>query len=393
MTEITRVFSPAEVNRVDIRLALGDLAIDAGGDQILLRASLRSNDEAELETTVAGGVLTIKNLSTNGWSTRGASPIDIRLTVPAAAAVAISAKTGLGDVSAKGVPGLREVQTGKGDVRLAEGHSPLTVKTGMGDVAVRGWRGDLEIVTGKGDMAVSDLVGGLQGTTGAGDARIERWQTTATSHHLIKVGAGDITVSQMQAPSLEASVGRGDCALRQVAVPSLRVQCGVGDCAIAGDPQGGQWDVRSGKGDLALTLAAAAAARVEAATRHGNLRSELPQVKVARPGPASQFGGRSILVIGEEPRAEIRLDAIRGDISVRADSLATPSAAAPGRRTVVQVETPPVPVIELPAAPAPPALPAEPAPDQSTALSVLESLARGEISVDEAEMLLRSLDR
>lgn len=389
MVEIERLFSPAEVNKVDIRLALGDLAIAASGDQIVLRARLRANDEAELETTVAGGVLTIKNRSANGWSTRSASPIDLTLTVPAAAAIAISAKTGLGGVAADGVAGLREVQTGKGDVRLTGGHSPLIVKAGKGDVAVRAWRGDLEITTGKGDIAVNDLAGGLQVTTGAGDVRVERWQTAAGGQHQVKTGAGDIVVSQAQTPRLEATTGRGDCSLRQVAVHTLRVQCGLGDCTVAGDPLGGQWDVRSGKGDLGLTLAATAAARVEAATRHGNLRSNLPQVKVARPGPASQFGGRTILVVGEEPRAEIRLDTIRGDISVRADGLATPPAAVQEQRVTVQME-PPISVIELPSSPA---SPAERVPDPSTALNVLESLARGEISVDEAEMLLRSLDR
>ncbi|MBE2234592.1 MAG: DUF4097 family beta strand repeat protein [Anaerolinea sp.] len=385
MAEIERLFSPAQVNRVDIRLALGDLVIAAGGDQIVLRAHLRANDEAELETTVAGDVLTIKNRSTNGWSTRSASPIDLTLTVPAAAAIAVSAKTGLGDVAAAGVAGLREVQTGKGDVRLEGGHSPLTVKTGKGDVAVRAWQGDLEITTGKGDMVISDLAGGLQVTTGAGDTRIERWQTAAVGHHLVKTGAGDIAASQVQTPSLEASIGRGDCSLRQAAVQTLRVQCGVGDCTVAGDPLGGQWDVRSGKGNLTLTLATAAAARIEAATRHGNLHSNLPQVKVARPGPASQFGGRTILVVGEEPRAEIRLDTIKGDISVRADGLASAQVAAPEPRVV----TPAASVIELPA----PAAAPEPVSDPNTALNVLESLARGEISVDEAEMLLRSLDR
>lgn len=42
--------------------------------------------------------------------------------------------------------------------------------------------------------------------------------------------------------------------------------------------------------------------------------------------------------------------------------------------------------------PAPPALMAKPGPERNTALAVLESLARGEISVDDAETLLKSLE-
>jgi hypothetical protein len=149
--------------------------------------------------------------------------------------------------------------------------------------------------------------------------------------------------------------------------------------------------VRSTKGDLSLTLTAAAA-RVEAATRHGSLHSNLPQVRVARPGPASQFGGRSILVIGEEPRAEIRLDTIKGDLTVQADGAATAAApvAVQEHRVLVQMEGPQGAGIEPYAAPV---AVIEAGPAQGTALSVLESLARGEVSVDEAEALLRALER
>jgi DUF4097 and DUF4098 domain-containing protein YvlB len=315
----------------------------------------------------------------------------VALAVPPQASLAVGAKTGLGDVNADGVAGLREVHTGKGDVRAVGGSSSLTIKTGKGDVLARSWRGDLDITTGKGDVHVSDLSGGLRMTTGAGDSTVERWQAPQSAGNQVKTGSGDITISQAQVQGLELSTGRGDSSLRQVAVRTLRVQSAAGNVAIAGDPLGGQWDVRSTKGDLSLTLTAAAA-RVEAATRHGSLHSNLPQVRVARPGPASQFGGRSILVIGEEPRAEIRLDTIKGDLTVQADGAATAAApvAVQEHRVLVQMEGPQGAGIEPYAAPV---AVIEAGPAQGTALSVLESLARGEVSVDEAEALLRALER
>ena len=394
MSEIERSFSVEDITRIDLKIALGDLALSTGsGGQISLRARLSSDDEGDLETTVAGGVLTIKNRNENGWLIRNnTSRIDVALAVPSQASLVVTAHTGLGDVNADGVAGLCQVHTGKGDVRAVGGSSALNVKTGNGNVTVRTWRGDLDVTTGKGDVTISDLSGGLRMTTGAGDTAVERWQAPQSASNRAETGSGDVTVRQAQVEELEVSIGRGDITLHQVAVRTLRVQSAVGNVAVAGDPLGGQWDVHSAKGNLLLTLPAAVSARVEAATRHGSLRSALPQVKVARPGPASQFGGRSIWVIGDEPRAEIRLDTIKGDINVQVES------AAPAAAPLAIQERPEVAALEAPqsASLSPTAAPTaavEARPAQATVLGVLESLSRGEITIDEAETLLQSLEQ
>jgi DUF4097 and DUF4098 domain-containing protein YvlB len=388
--EIERRFDLAEIKQVDIRIGLGDLTATAGsGDQIGLRARLRSDDESELETTIADGVLLVKNRSDNGWLGRNVGRIDLELTVPRNAAVVVLAKTGLGNVNVEGLAGLSAVHTGKGDVRAAGGSSPLTIKTGKGDVAVRAWRGDLHVTTGKGDVAVSDLTGALQMVTGAGDTMVERWQGGDGTAHEIKTGSGDVALRDARAQGLEVTTGRGDCALRQVALRSLRAKTGYGDIVLEGDPLGGQWEVRTGMGDRSLALPTTAAVRVEAATRHGSVRSELPQVKVARPGPVSQFGGRTIVVIGDEPRAEIRLETTKGDISVRSAMVTSTAMTAERWTADMEAETRVAVRVEPPSQPL---LATEKGPDKRSALTILESLARGEISVDEAEALLRSLE-
>jgi DUF4097 and DUF4098 domain-containing protein YvlB len=390
MMEIERTYSVAEIRQVDLRIALGDLTATASsGGQIRLRARLRSNDESELDVTVSDGVLLVKNRSDNGWLGRNSSRIDVDLAVPREVSVVVTAKTGLGDIAADGVPGLAEASTGKGAVRAVGGVSPLTVKTGKGDVVVRKWSGDLNVTTGKGDVAVSDLTGGLQMVTGAGDTIVERWQAGGANHQ-IKTGSGDITLRDVRAEGLDVTTGRGDCAVRQMALRTLNAKTGYGDCAIEGHPLGGQWEVRTGKGDLSLMLPATAAARVEAATRHGSVRSELPQVKVARPGPASQFGGRTIVVIGDEPRAEIRLETTKGDISVRAAGVTSTAVGVERRPTDAERETRVAVRVEPPSQPM---LDPQTGSDKRSALTILESLSRGEISVDEAETLLRSLEQ
>ncbi len=233
MVEIERSYSVAEIRQVDLRIALGDLTATAGsGDQIRLRASLRSNDETELETTVTDGVLLVKNRTDNGWLARNSSRIDVALTIPRDAAVVVTAKTGLGD--------------------------------GKGDVDLRTWRGDLHVTTGKGDVAVSDLNGGLQMVTGAGDTTVERWQADGGAAHEIKTGSGDVVLRDAQAQGLEVTTGRGDCVLRQVALRTLQAKTGYGNLTLEGDPP------RASKRPPATAVSAASCLR---SRRRGPARS------------------------------------------------------------------------------------------------------------------------
>ncbi len=258
-----------------------------------MHARIRSNNEAELETTITDGVLKVSQRQNGGNGQHGdwfqpSSSLDVILIVPAGWDLPVTARTGKGDVSSDGVQGLREVHTGKGDVSTSASARDLAIHTGMGDVSVRNGRGAVAVDTGKGDVSISELAGGLQVRTGSGDVSVHDWQAPAATNgggkHAIRTGAGDVSISRAQAPSLEVHTGRGDCAFDKITVADLRVQSGSGDVALNGDPDTGKWDVRTGKGDLSVRIPARAA-RIEAFTRHGDISSDLPQVKAARPGP------------------------------------------------------------------------------------------------------------
>jgi hypothetical protein len=196
-------------------------------------------------------------------------------------------------------------------------------------------------------------------------------------------------------------------------------------------------------GNISVAVPHGLAARIEAATTLGSIRSDLPLVSVGQRGPKSLFGRRLVGSLGDGPvRAEITLRTARGDIRLgwldAAVPPAPPGAAAPDARAAHEwragdLPVPPVPpapparptppevVIRLPAATAAPAPPpadvrpatppadagpltlgrAEPAflPDAAPAAApeaaqrrVLEALAAGQISVAEAERLLAALD-
>lgn len=384
--EVKRAFDTAEVRAIEINLTMGDVRIDAANDeQIRLRARIRSNDEAELEAAIIEGELRIGNGNPDwpGYARR----IDVELALPASLDVPIRVRSGKGDVSVDRVRGLRHVHTGKGDVALAGGASSVDVHTGMGDLAVSSWRGDLSIQTGRGSVAASKVDGGLAVHTGSGDVAIRDWRVPRADDSAgrcsIETGSGDVVIDDVQAQALTIHTGRGDCTLSHASLATVKVRAGSGDVALDGQPAAGQWDVHTGRGDISLRVPALAAVRIEAATRHGEISSDLPQVKVGRPGPVSQHGGRSIGVLGNEPRAEILLETGKGDISVR-------TLRAPATTVVVEPPTHAMPETKRPPEPAP--IEMVLASSSATALTILESLSRGEISVSEAETLLRSLE-
>ncbi len=393
MIEVERSFTTAEVKQIDVKIGSGELTASASGEErIVVRARIRSNDEAELETSVADGVLTVRqrhwggNGQSGDWS-RTSSPLDLTMILPMGSDVPITAQTGKGDASFDGIRSLCEIHTGKGDVTAAAIAGGLVIQTGMGDVAVRSAHGAVRVETGKGDVTIAELAGGLQVRTGAGDVSVRNWQAASTGSggvkHAVRTGSGDVAISQADAPALEVHTGRGDCSFDHVAIADLRVHTGSGDVALDGDPGPGKWDVRTGKGDLSLRMPARAA-RIESSTRHGDISSDLPQIKVARPGPASQRGGRSIGVMGDEPRAEVLLETGHGDISVRVVGAPQPAAKEWANAELVTASSVPEPPKTALATP--------PGDTKATALAILESLARGELSVDEAEALLRSLE-
>ncbi len=193
------------------------------------RARIRSNNEAELETTITDGVLKVSQRQNGGNGQNGdwfqpSSSLDVVLIVPAGSNVAVTARTGKGDISSDGVQGLLDVHTGKGDVSTSASSRDLAIHTGMGDVSVRNGRGAVAVETGKGDVSISEVMGGLQVRTGSGDVSVHDWQApTATNggRHAIRTGSGDVSVSRSQAPSLEVHTGRGDCAFDKITMADL----------------------------------------------------------------------------------------------------------------------------------------------------------------------------
>lgn len=371
MVELERRFDRQSVAQVKVALGVGDVRVSAGGDdQVVLTARVHSGDESDLEIGLTNGELHVRQREL-GY--RRPYPVDLQLALPADSALPLSLNVGRGDLTLQQVSVTLRANTGKGNVAITGCQGEVQAQTGKGDIRVDQHQGAVHALTGKGDIAVAGKAGSLRLQTGFGDVTVADWETPDDAESRIEMGAGECRIRRLKGGKLFLQVGRGSCTLEDVTLPALRVQVAKGDVRLSGDPGAGEWQVATATGDIVLALTAGASARVEAATRRGAIVSELPQVRVARPGPASRVGGgRSISITDDNPRADVRLETVLGDIKVRQQGARRSAPAAPSAE-------------ETPSA-------AGQRPPQRTALEVLESLARHEITVEEAEALLRELE-
>lgn len=379
MIEVEHKFAAEVIDKITVQLSLGDFkASGEVGNDMSVRARVHSGDAEELEIVEAGTELILRQRTLG----RGGRALDLALVVPRQTALGLQVNQGKGDARLEAIDGVIKLQTGKGDISITGGDGEVRVQTGKGDIQVEERQGTLAASTGKGDIAVGGLTGTLRLELGAGDAVVSAWRAGAAegSGNSIKLGAGSVRLTAIEASQLHVTSGKGDLRLSGASIGQLRLQAAMGDVDVDGDPQRGPWQVSTAKGSITLRLPATVSARVEAATRRGTISSDLPQVRVGRPGPASQIGGgRTIAVLGDEPRADISLETVVGDIRVTAPG----AVAAPSRGTAaIDVRA-----VELPHDTAP----ATVRRTDATVMTVLESLARQEISVDEAETLLQSL--
>jgi hypothetical protein len=222
------------------------------------------------------------------------------------------------------------------------------------------------------------------------------------------LGRGNVAIAQSEAGSCRVWIGKGDFQLRGGRIDQLQAHLGHGDIRSDAAPTSSStWSIDSRRGDIEIGLPGDAEARLDVATRHGVIRSDFPLVRVGRPGPEARHGGRMVGNIGGgESPSQINLSTMHGDIVIRRTTTtggdwtreeatgAGPSETIPVAREEAREESvesapseePPVPTAIAESMPASSAEATPPAGDSR--LQILESLSRGEISVEEASRLL-----
>ena len=439
------------VNAVSVWLTRGNIeVIPVDGDQVRVDSQNWSGLASAATLEQAAGWLMVHE-----WDDHQ-PPIDLTLSLPREKAWVLELSTGHGNVHAEGVKARFLVAVGHGDIEMTGCQGVFVVKAGSGSVDLEGCseqdvperpadpqlQPDFQAPAGAaagpkipeprdwfdwGPVEWKDW--GLQ----IGDqARVWarqfghfwnqfEWQWPKSGVNL-RTGKGDIHLSGIEARSCRVRASSGDLQFEGGAVTNLSASTSRGDLAVLSVYPGGAWELQSTHGDLRLGLPADAQARLDAATRQGDVRSEIALVRVARPGPESRHGGRMVGSLGpsEGARATIGLQTLRGDIDIRlwppsrqpapppsaaaAEQNREPEPAATGpepagptaagivdlaRQPVADPAPAPASGAAAPTAAEPaqavPAAPADPA------MTILQALSEGKISVDEAERLLKAL--
>jgi hypothetical protein len=172
------------------------------------------------------------------------------------------------------------ITTGSGDIEVRDVDGPVRVRTGSGDVEVRSVRAAVEVGTGSGDIRIGEVRGDVDVRVGSGDVRLEAVLGRVT----VRTGSGDLTVDRVEG-TVEFATGSGDVTLTDIA-GDLRGRTGSGDVIlrVRQVPTGRTWDLKTGSGDVEVTLPQTAHFEVDAATGAGRVTVDFPLTTAAVQG-------------------------------------------------------------------------------------------------------------
>jgi len=213
-------------------------------------------------------------------------------------------------------------------VRTPRGCS-LRVSCVSSTTAIQGLEGDLKISSVSGSLSLSELSGDLKVNTVSGDVSGEMLSGPLR----LETVSGDVHLNAANLPSVDGSTVSGD----------ISIQTPLAD---------GPYRFNSVSGDVQLVVPGDTRCTARLTSLSGNIRTSLPATRQRR------NGARVVEIQGGG--AKIHLSSVSGDLRIR----------LPEGETLV--ETPPI----------------EPA--STPRSNILESLERGEITVEEALKALRA---
>jgi DUF4097 and DUF4098 domain-containing protein YvlB len=283
----TETFETPGKVRTDIRLGSGEIRLDSGedGQTIVILEPLRDNDatreaieNARIELRERAGdyeVVVDVRAGRGGFSFgRGA---DVRVEIRCPDGTSVESKTGSADIEGRGRFGSLDVETGSGEVQFEQLEGEARVNAASGDVSIESVGGNARINTASGDQQVSSV---------AGDAKLN----SASGDVIIKEAGGEVEVNSAS----------GDVIIKE-AGSSVSVNTASGDHVI-GSAVKGRVNLKSASGDMEIGIREGSTLFVDARSRSGEVRSELP-VSDAPPD-------------GDGPHVDLRANTMSGDITI-----------------------------------------------------------------------------
>jgi DUF4097 and DUF4098 domain-containing protein YvlB len=230
------------------------------------------------------------------------------------------------------------------------------------DISVRHIRGDISIKAVSGDIDIAQISGECSVTT----------------------VSGDITANALEG-ELRLRTTSGDATIRASLVPRFNLNTVSGDLSIDTPLTPGEhYLAKTVSGDLRIAVPAGTGATVQMKSVSGDVASDLPAeiIKSSRRSWQGRINGGG---------ANVEMHSVSGDLRITLSS----SQAAPTATTPLEARTEPqrsdFPDL-APRMPSPPASPTSADTAPPTA-AILQQLAQGEISVEDAMAQLEAVDR
>ena len=281
----TETFQTPGETRLDIRLGAGEVRIETAEVQetTVVLEPLRDNDASkaaienarvELRDRGKGHEVVIDVRDRGRGIFRNA---EVLVAVTSPEGTSVESKSGSADVEGHGRFGSVEVETGSGDVEFGEIAGDAHVNAASGDVQLGSIGGDVRANTASGDVQIREI---------GGEAKINS-------------ASGDVIIREVRG-ELSVNSASGDVLVREAA-STVGLNTASGDQEI-GSVTTGKVTLKSASGDLKVGIREGTSLWVDARSRSGEVRSELPVSELPPDGNG--------------PSVELRANTMSGDITV-----------------------------------------------------------------------------
>jgi hypothetical protein len=374
-------------------------------DRIKLDCDLDSRAARDINIESGGGWLFFDFLKHH-------SDLEIHLDLPERQNWALNFTAAKGDLSIQKVPGRFQIMLGHGSLKIEDCAGKITALVGKTDIRLKNfheqeaplapaWPREFEryfITENLENLPVVESDWEKWGEELGG--RVRAW--TLNSLHILGPGAlnspqnglnlrvvrGQIELENSDFKSCSLSLGKGDLEIKGGHSGFLQGDLRHGQAVLKTLSTGQDWDLKIGRGDIRLTLDWATLARLDMATRDGDIRSALPLVRVMRPGPTGCHSHRMVGMLGNDQGGKIaliRLSTVHGNIDIQ-----TPSPIIPGESGRSSPVATPAGNSSLPDALETGPL-NSPLNQYRSSLEILQALSAGQITIAEADRLLSRL--
>ena len=279
-----------------------------------------------------------------------------------------------------------------GNLRSTGGSAELVASMGSGDARVAQLSGALNLMGGSGDISILDCQATTNVKAGSGKVSLSNVSGVAVK---VAAGSGDVDIRECVAQAFSCQTGSGDIDIMAGELDRINVRTGSGDveCSALFGPYTQSFN--TGSGSVSLGVPRGLPARFEVATHGGDIDSDIPLVSVGQRGPRSRRTRRQVGSFGTgDPRADVTIRTASGDIRLHWLQMGTTAVPMPAPAPIVSA-VPPVPETPEPGESGDTDIQDDADRDTEEAdprTAILDALARGEITVEEADVLLRQLE-